>query len=102
VTSAARSSFTPDTPTIAESGVPGFEVVTWYAMFATAGTPPAIVERLNAGLRKISQNPQLREQLANLGIDATASASPAEARAYRDAEVEKWGKLVRALGVKAE
>jgi tripartite-type tricarboxylate transporter receptor subunit TctC len=102
VTSAARSSFAPDTPTIAESGVPGFEVVTWYAMFATAGTPPAIVERLNAGLRKISQNPQLREQLANLGIDAAASASPAEARAYRDAEVEKWGKLVRALGVKAE
>jgi tripartite-type tricarboxylate transporter receptor subunit TctC len=102
VTSAARSSFTPDTPTIAESGVPGFEVVTWYAMFATAGTPPAIVERLNVGLRKISQNPQLREQLANLGIDAAASASPAEARAYRDAEVEKWGKLVRALGVKAE
>jgi len=102
VTGAARSSFAPDTPTIAESGVPGFDVTTWYAMFAPAGTPADILNRVNAELRKIAQVPQLREQLANLGIDATASASPAAARAYRDAEVEKWGKLVRAIGVKAE
>jgi len=102
VTGAARSSFAPDTPTIAESGVPGFDVTTWYAMFAPAGTPADILNRVNAELGKIAQIAQLREQLANLGIDATASASPAEARAYRDAEVEKWGKLVRALGVKAE
>jgi tripartite-type tricarboxylate transporter receptor subunit TctC len=102
VTGAARSSFAPDTPTIAESGVPGFDVTTWYAMFAPAGTPADTVNRLDAELKKIARIPQLREQLANLGIDAAASASPAEARAYRDAEVEKWGKLVRALGLKAE
>ncbi len=102
VTSASRSEFAPGVPTVAESGVPGFEVTTWYAVFATGGTPAAIVERLNAELAKISRNPKLREQLAGLGIDAAASASPAEARAYRDAEVERWGKLVRALGVKAE
>ena len=102
VTSAARSAFAPGTPTIAESGVPGFDVTTWYAVFATAGTPAEIVDRLNAELRKIAAIPQLKEQLANLGIDAAASASPAEARAYRDGEVERWGKLVRALGVKAE
>jgi tripartite-type tricarboxylate transporter receptor subunit TctC len=102
LTSTKRSDFAPGTPTIAESGVPGFEVVTWYAMFAPAATPSGIVERLNAELRKIAQIPQLKEQLANLGIDAAASASPAEARAYRDAEADKWGKLVRALGVKAE
>jgi len=102
VTSASRSEFAPGVPTVAESGVPGFEVTTWYAVFATGGTPAAIVERLNAELGKISRNPKLREQLAGLGIDAAASASPAEARAYRDAEVERWGKLVRALGVKAE
>jgi tripartite-type tricarboxylate transporter receptor subunit TctC len=101
LTSAKRSDFAPGTPAIAET-VPGFEVVTWYAVFAPAATPAAIVERLNAELRKIAQAPQLKEQLANLGIDAAASASPAEARAYRDAEAEKWGKLVRALGVKAE
>jgi tripartite-type tricarboxylate transporter receptor subunit TctC len=102
VTSLKRSDFAPGTPTIAESGLPGFEVVTWYAVFATAGTPAEIVARLNAELQKIARNRELKEQLANLGIDAMASASPAEARAYRDAEVEKWGKLVRALGVKAE
>jgi len=102
VTSLKRSDFAPGTPTIAESGLPGFEVVTWYGVFATAGTPAEIVARLNAELQKIARNRELREQLANLGIDALASASPAEARAYRDAEVEKWGKLVRALGIKAE
>jgi tripartite-type tricarboxylate transporter receptor subunit TctC len=102
VTGASRSELAPGVPTVAESGVPGFDVTTWYAVFATAGTPAAIVERLNAELGKISRSPKLREQLAGLGIDASASASPAEARAYRDAEVERWGKLVRALGVKAE
>jgi len=102
ITSAARSPFAPGTPTIAESGVPGFDVTTWYAIFATAGTAAGIVSRLNAELQKIAQMPQLKEQLASLGIDAVASASPAEARAYRDAEAERWGKLVRALGVKVE
>jgi tripartite-type tricarboxylate transporter receptor subunit TctC len=102
VTSASRSEFAQGVPTIAESGVPGFDVITWYAVFAPGGTQAAIVERLNAELKKIARIPQVKEQLAGLGIDAAASASPAEARAYRDAEVERWGKLVRTLGVKAE
>ena len=102
VTGAARSEFAQGVPTIAESGLPGFDVITWYAVFATTGTPAAMLERLNAELRKIAQIPQLKEQLAGLGIDAAASASLAEARAYRDAEVERWGRLVRGLGVKAE
>jgi tripartite-type tricarboxylate transporter receptor subunit TctC len=102
LTGAARSAFAPGTPTIAESGLPGFEVMTWYAIFATAGTAAETVQRLNAELQKIARIPQLREQLTNMGIDAMASASPAEARAYRDGEAERWGKLVRALGVKAE
>ena len=102
VTGASRSAFAPGVPTVAESGLPGFDVITWYGVFATAGTPAVVVDRLNSELRKIAQSPQLKEQLAGLGIDAAASASPAEARAYRDAEVERWGKLVRALGVKAE
>jgi tripartite-type tricarboxylate transporter receptor subunit TctC len=102
VTSASRSEFAQGVPTIAESGVPGFDVITWYAVFAPGGIQAAIVERLNAELKKIARIPQVKEQLAGLGIDAAASASPAEARAYRDAEVERWGKLVRALGVKAE
>jgi len=102
LTGASRSDFAPGVPTMAESGLPGFDVTTWYAMFATAGTAAETVQRLNAELQKIARIPQLREQLTNMGIDATASASPAEARAYRDGEAERWGKLVRALGVKAE
>jgi tripartite-type tricarboxylate transporter receptor subunit TctC len=102
LTGATRSTFAPGVPTLAESGLPGFDVTTWYAVFATAGTPAAIVERLNAELRRSADNAQLKEQLANLGIEAGASATPEQARAYRDAEVERWGKLVRSLGVKAE
>src|SRR5262249_43799434 len=90
VTGAAQPELAPGVHTIAESGVPGFDVIPWYAMFATGGTPAQIVDRLNAELRRIAQAPQLREQLSGLGIDAAASASPAEARAYRDAEVERW------------
>jgi len=77
-------------------------VWTRYAILCTAGTPENVVLRLHGTLAKIAQNPQLKEQLANIGIDAETSASPAEARAYRASEVEKWGKLVRAIGVKAE
>jgi tripartite-type tricarboxylate transporter receptor subunit TctC len=102
VTGAERSEFAQGVPTVAESGLPGFDVITWYAVFAPRGTPDAIVGRLSAELKKIAGGAQLKEQLAALGIDAAASASPAEARAYRDAEVERWGKLVRSLGVKAE
>ena len=102
LTGARHSAFAPGTPTLAESGLPGFDVWTWYAILTTSGTPEAVVDRLHAALAKIVQNPQLKEQLANIGIDAQASASPAEARAYRAAEVEKWGKLVRAIGVRAE
>jgi tripartite-type tricarboxylate transporter receptor subunit TctC len=102
LTGAKHSAFAPGTPTLAESGLPGFDVWTWYAILVTAGTPEDLVNRLHAALVRIAQNPQLKEQLANIGIDAEASASPAEARAYRAAEVEKWGKLVRAIGVKAE
>jgi tripartite-type tricarboxylate transporter receptor subunit TctC len=102
LTGAKHSAFAPGTPTLAESGLPGFDVWTWYAILCTAGTPEEVVNRLHAALVKIAQNPQLKEQLANIGIDAQASASPAEARAYRASEVEKWGKLVRAIGIKAE
>jgi tripartite-type tricarboxylate transporter receptor subunit TctC len=102
LTGAKHSAFAPGTPTLAESGLPGFDVWTWYAILVTAGTPEDLVNRLHAALVRIAQNPQLKEQLANIGIDAEASASPAEARAYRANEVERWGKLVRAIGVKAE
>src|ERR1700704_2190128 len=102
LTGAKHSAFAPGTPTLAESGLPGFDVSTWYAILVTAGTPEGVVDRLHPALVKIAQNPQRKERLASTGMDGGAGASPAEARAYRAAEVEKWGKLVRAIGVKAE
>jgi tripartite-type tricarboxylate transporter receptor subunit TctC len=102
LTGTTLSAFAPDTPTISESGLPGFDVTTWYAVFAPAGTGADIVNRLHAELVKIAQSPQIREQLTNVGVEPATNASPAEARAYRAREVEKWGKLVRAIGVKVE
>src|SRR5258706_583665 len=89
LTGAKHSAFAPGTPTLAESGLPGFDVWTWYAILCTAGTPVEVVNRLHAALVKIAQNPQLKEQLANIGIDAEASASPPDPPAYRAAEGEK-------------
>src|SRR6266480_5102731 len=70
LTGARHSAFAPGTPTLAESGFPGFDVWTWYAVLTTSGTPEEIVDRLHAALAKIAQSPQLKEQLANIGIDA--------------------------------
>src|SRR3977135_3447127 len=94
LTGAKRSAFAPATPTLAESGLSGFDVWTWYAILVTAGTPEHLVLRLHAALVKIAQIPQLKEQLANIGIDAETSASPAAARAYRDSPVATQGQVV--------
>jgi tripartite-type tricarboxylate transporter receptor subunit TctC len=102
LTGEKHSAFAPDTPTVSETGLPGFDVWTWYAMFAPAGTPEAIVNRIYAELAKTAQFPQLKAQLASIGLDTETSTSPAAARAYRAAEVQKWGKLVREIGMKVE
>src|SRR3989454_9858608 len=77
LTSARASAFAPDTPTISETGLPGFDVWTWYAVFATTGTPGDVVDRLHAELARIAQLPQVKEPLANIGVDTETSASPA-------------------------
>jgi tripartite-type tricarboxylate transporter receptor subunit TctC len=102
LTGAKPSAIAPGTPTLSDTGLPGFDVWTWYAVLATAGTPEEVINRLHAELTKIAQLPQVKEQLTNIGVDPETSASPAEARAYRASEVERWGKLVRAIGVKVE
>lgn len=101
VTTAQRSAFFPELPTMAEAGVPGYEFSTWYGLLVPAGTPRAIIEKLNAETGKILRSPALKDQFAAQGLDPTPS-SPAEFGAYLKSEVEKWGKVVKASGARAD
>ena len=101
VTSLQRSPLMPDLPTIAESGVPDYDLSGWIALFAPAGTPKAIVERLNAEVTKVLQLPEIRARLLDLG--AVPSPMPvAEFAAWVQQEVNKWTRLVREAGIQPE
>jgi tripartite-type tricarboxylate transporter receptor subunit TctC len=101
VTTLERLPSAPELPTVAEQGLPGYEIGTWYGVFATGGSPPEAIERLSAALRKATQDPKVREQMAAQGID-TAGSTPAEFRAFVGSEMAKWAKVVKAAGIKAD
>ena len=101
VTSAKRSPALPDTPTIAESGLPDFEATSWFAVFAPAKTPRPIVEKLNAEIRKAIDSPELKARWEQLGGEAR-QMSPAEMDAFVKAEIEKWAAVVKTSGAKVE
>jgi tripartite-type tricarboxylate transporter receptor subunit TctC len=101
VTSSKRISSMPDVPTAAESGVPGFEVATWQAVFAPAGTPKPIVDRLNTEIAKILKQPEIEARLADLAVDAGGGSSES-LREMQRAEVVKWEKVVKEAGVKPD
>jgi len=101
VTGAKRSSAMPDVPTVAESGLPGFEASNWFGLMAPAGTPPEIVTRLNAEAAKALQAPDVREKLAGLGFEIQSS-TPQEFTALLKSETEKWAKVAKASGARAE
>lgn len=102
VTSAKRTTAAPEVPTIAEAGLAGFEVDNWHALFAPRGTPREIIARLNADLGRVLNQPDVRQQLlASQGAEAWVS-TPEQARAHVRAEIDKWGKLVQATGVKLQ
>ena len=96
-----RSSALPDVPTVAEAGLPDFEVTTWYGVLAPAGTPRNIINRLNGELVKIMHAPELREKLAATGTEPLTS-TPEEFSAYIRKEIAKWGDVIRKAGVKAD
>jgi tripartite-type tricarboxylate transporter receptor subunit TctC len=101
VTSAKRSAAAPDIPTLAESGLPGFEAVSWFAMFAPANTPAPVVNKLQAEISKILKSPDISKKLLDLGLDPSGS-TPAELAAYQKSEIAKWSKVVKDSGAKVE
>ena len=101
VTGTQRSALFPGVPTVAESGVPGFEVSGWYGILAPANTPAAIVTRLNTEFIGILRLPEVRERLSADGSEAVGSTPQQFADRMRT-EVVKWGKVVKAAGIPAE
>lgn len=101
VSSAKRLESLPNVPTIAESGVPGFEVVSWQGIFVPAGAPKPIVDRLHAEIMKILQTPEMQDRLKSLGMQPS-SMTPDQVSAFQKAEVEKWAQVIKAAGIKLE
>lgn len=101
VTTAKRSPLVPDLPSIAEAGVPGYEVAGWYGLVAPRGTSGAIVRKLNAEMVSILQAPEVEAHLANDGAD-TAPSTPQEFGATIENEVKKWTKVVTNAGIRLD
>lgn len=100
VTSLKRSSVIPSIPTIAESGLPGYEANVWFGVFAPAGLSPAIVTRLNGEIVKIIKRPDIREVVSRLGGDLVGD-SPEEFAAFLKAEISKWAVVIKESGAQA-
>ena len=98
VTSLKRSAATPDVPTLDESGVPGYDYSTWYALFVPAGTPRSAIEKLNQATRKVLAQAETRQRLDGQGVEALGGTA-AELGAYLKSETAKWGKVVRAANI---
>jgi tripartite-type tricarboxylate transporter receptor subunit TctC len=100
-TAATRSKALPDVPTVMELGFPDFDMVSWQAIFAPAGTRREIINFLNAEIRKAVLSPEVMDSYAKLGVDIAVN-SPEELSAYVRKEQAKWGGVVKGAGIKAE
>lgn len=101
LTSSKRSRSAPQMPTIAESGVPGFEIYEWNALYVPAGTVPAIVTRLNTAINKLLETPDVQQRFFQLGAEVEPM-TPAEVARYVRGEMAKWAKTVKETGIKGE
>jgi tripartite-type tricarboxylate transporter receptor subunit TctC len=100
VTSAKRAPALPDVPTLAESGLPGFEVETWFALVAPAGTPPDVRARLNAEIKRALALPDVKQRYVDLGMTA-GDSTPESVDAYIKSEIAKWTKVIKDADIKA-
>ena len=101
VTTAKRSSTLPGLPTVAESGMPGYELTPWFATFAPAGTPARIIEKLNASMLKAMDTDRVRDIFATIGAEYIGS-SPEELATYLAAETSKWSKIIEETGISVD
>jgi tripartite-type tricarboxylate transporter receptor subunit TctC len=101
VTSAKRASMVPDIPTMAESGVPDYEITAWFGIVAPAGTPAEIIAKLNAEANKMLTAPDIRDRFAKAGVEPMGGTS-VEFERHMQVEVAKWAKVVAAAGIKVE
>lgn len=101
VTTARRSSALPNQPTVAESGVPGFDMSTWYGVWAPAGTPRDVVARLGREIAAVVQLPAVRDRLLALGAEPVGN-SPEEFAAFNRSEMAKWARIVKQSGAKVD
>ena len=101
LSSEKRSLAAPDLPTVSESGLPGYESATWFALFTPTGTPRDIVTQLNALAIRIGQVPDIRDKLLAQGAEPQ-TLTPEQVGAYARNEITKWGKVVKEAGIKAE
>ena len=101
VTTAQRSKLAPDLPTMAEAGVPGFDISTWFGLLAPAGTPPAVIAKWNADVTKILEAPEMRERLTLQGAEA-APMTPQQFGAFIATELSKYAHIVKTSGAKVD
>ena len=101
VTSPKRSPAAPDIPTLSEAGLPGFEAVSWFALFAAPGTPKAVADKLSVQVAEVLKLPDVAKKLSDLGLEPVGS-TPDELARYQQTEIAKWAKVVKESGATVE
>ena len=101
VSSAQRSAAAPEVPSLAEAGLPGFDMTVWFGLLAPAGTPPAVLQRVNAEMGKVLQDPEFRTFLAGLGV-SPLGGSPEAFASFIQAETQRWAQVVKASGARID
>jgi tripartite-type tricarboxylate transporter receptor subunit TctC len=102
VSTAQRSPAMPELPSVAEAGYPEAVFSVWQVVLAPAATPPALVERIGAELRAVLAEPAVRARLTEMGAERILGDTPAEARAYVEAEMARWERILREAGVRPQ